>query len=333
MCVRNTLIKFCWVLLIGLTSSQAMAVNCQRATTPLENTICSNDGLHWLDTTMTIIYRAMLVKEDSLKVHRQYENWEKSLEKCTSDNCIERAYYEGISTLSDADTNFQWDGQWWNLSAGNMSGGTVQFSRNNEWGFNIDIHAWTGMNGDEYTAEARKLYGIGIVDRVTDTSNCKLLLIPKKDGSLQIHSNADWGCRMSMPDGVYIDGKYTKATKDPRPKPSLLSIGIITEAARDQQFRELVGDDYQRFVDTANVYIYSEDLDNIGARVVSMWVRGASNNKAAIIMYTPEGDMWAGLIVPDKNGQLAMRYYSSKNKDEKMMPRTLASWKLHFLEK
>lgn len=76
MCVRNTLIKFLWVLLVGLTSSQAMAVNCQRATTPLENTICSNDGLHWLDTTMTIIYRAMLVKEDSLKVHSQYENWE-----------------------------------------------------------------------------------------------------------------------------------------------------------------------------------------------------------------------------------------------------------------
>lgn len=333
MCIRNTLIRFFFVVLLWIASNQAMAVNCQRASTPLANTICNNNELHWLDSTMSIIYRAMLVKNDSLKVHELYEQWEKSLEKCTTDSCIERAYYEGISTLSDAELNFKWDGPWWNVSAANMSGGTIQFSRSNEWGFHIDIHVWAGVNGDEFAAEARKFYGVGIVDRVIDSSNCKLLLIPKKDGSLQIHSNADWGCRMTMPNGVYIDGQYVRATKDPRPKPTLQSIGIIAETSRDQQFRQLVGDDYQNFVDTANVYIYSEDFDNIGARVISMWVRGASNTRAAIIMYTPEGDMWAARIVPDKNGQLAMRYYSSKNKSEQMMPRTLASWKLHFMEK
>lgn len=322
-----------FVVFLGFYSGNALAVNCQRAATPLENTICNNENLHWLDATMTIIYRAMLINSDAPAVHKEYLEWEKSLESCTSDSCIERAYYEGISRISDANENFDWQGKWWNTAAPNRSGGILTFSRNAEWSLTVDIRAWAGVNHDDFTAEARKLYGMAVVEKVEDTSNCKLLFIPRQDGSIQVHSNADWGCNMSMPNGVFVDGRYVKSQTDPRPKATLLSIGVFPDEATDTRFREMVGEDYQRFVDTANIYIYQDDIDNIGAKVISMWVRGQANRHTAIIMYTPEGKMWAARTAPGKNGVQEAKFYRSKGNEKEPLPRTLQSWKLRFLEK
>ncbi|WP_368747524.1 hypothetical protein [Enterobacter cancerogenus] len=325
----------CFSLLFLLTllfSGGAMAINCQRAVTPLENTICNNDNLHWLNSTLSLIYNQAILEEGVADIDKKYDEWEKLLEKCTSDTCIERAYYAGISAISDTDRNFKWEGKWWNMLAPNMSGGVIQFSRNAQWSVTLDIRAWAGINEDQFTAEARRLYGMLAVERVVDTSNCKLLLIPRKDGSLQVYSNSDWGCRLSMPTGVFLDGAYKLSETDPRPKATLLSLGIFPDSALDEKFRALVGEDYQNFVDSANVYIYQNDIDNIGARVLSMWVQGAANSRTAIIMYTPKGEIWAGRISPVKGGGLELRYYSTDGSDQRKMPRTLAAWKVRFLD-
>lgn len=321
----------CLIILTVLFGGSAYAVNCQRAATPVENTICNNDNLHWLDTTMAIIYRAMLVKGDSHIVHKQYEDWEKLLNGCTSDSCIERAYYEGISTLSDVVPDFDWEGQWWNMSAPNMSGGIIRLNRSAEWSVNIDMRIWAGLNHDEYTAEARKVYGMALVERIADTSNCKVLMIPRRSGAMQIFSNAAFGCRLSMPDGAFIDGRYQRAETDPRPKPTLQSLGVLPDEVMDNRFRGLVGDDYKNFVSTANVYIYQNDHDNIGASVVGMWVRGAANSKNAIIMYT-KADIWAARIDTGPNGKPLLHYYSTQGNDLKKMPRTLQGWRLRYLD-
>ncbi|ELW1648195.1 hypothetical protein KI694_16905 [Enterobacter oligotrophicus] len=313
-------------------SGSALAVNCQRAVTPLENTICNNDNLHWLDSTLSVVYHQALQNEGVEGSNKKYDDWEKLLEKCTTDACIERAYYAGISALSNTDRDFKWEGKWWNMLAPNMSGGVIQFSHNAQWSVTLDIRAWAGLNKDEFTAEARRLYGMLVVEKMVETSNCKLLLIPEKDGSLQVYSNADWGCRLSMPAGVFLDGAYRLSEDDPRPKPTLLSLGIFPTQEMDEKFRSLVGDDYQNFVNSANVYIYQNDIDNIGARVLSMWVQGAANSRTAIIMYTPKGEIWAGRISPVKGGGLELNYYSTEGRDQRKMPRTLAAWKLRFLD-
>lgn len=318
--------------LILFFSGSALAVNCQRAVTPLENTICNNDNLHWLDSTLSVVYHDALQHEGLEDINKKYEDWEKRLDKCTTDACIERAYYAGISALSDTNRDFKWEGKWWNMRAPNMSGGVIQFSRNAQWSVTLDIRAWAGLNRDEFSAEARRMYGMLVVEKVVDTTNCKLLLIPKNDGSLQVHSNADWGCRLSMPKGVFLDGAYNMAETDPRPKATLLSLGIFQDSAMDQKFRELVGKDYQHFVDSANVYIYQNDIDNIGALVLSMWVQGAANSRTAIIMYTPNGQIWAARISPGKGGGLELLYYSTDGSDPRKMPRTLVAWKLRFLD-
>lgn len=314
------------------TSGSAFAVNCQRAVTPLENTICNDNNLHWLDRTLSMVYHEAILQNGPEDSDKKYHEWEALREKCTTEACIERAYYAGISAISDTNRDFVWEGAWWNMLSPNMSGGRIQFSRNAQWSVTLDIRAWAGLNKDEFTAEARRLYGMLVVERIVETSDCKLLLIPKNDGSLQAYSNADWGCRLSMPTGVFLDGAYKKSDVDPRPKATLLSLGIFPDAAFDNKFRALVGEDYQNFVNSANVYIYQNDIDNIGAKVLSMWVQGAANSRTAIIMYTPKGEIWAGRISPVKKGGLALHYYSTEGNDQRKMPRTLAAWKLRFLD-
>ncbi|KFK95370.1 MULTISPECIES: lysozyme inhibitor LprI family protein [unclassified Serratia (in: enterobacteria)] len=330
--MRKNIVFLCFILAgLGLYSPESQAVNCQRASTPLENTICHNSVLQWLDRTMMEIYLLMLTEGDPLKVRQTYLNWRESLRECTSDNCIEQAYYKGISQIVDADLAFNWQGLWWNIEAPNMSGNTIRFSRAAHWSVAVDIRAWAGMNNDEFTAEARIINGVAFVERIEDTNSCKLLMIPRKNGSLQVFSNADWGCNISLPIGVFLDGRYQQAKSDPRPPPSLLSIGIFPTKEIDRKFRNMVGDDYQNFVNTANVFIYEDDLDNIGAQVISMWVRGAANRRVAIIMHRPDGTMWAGRIAPDNSGKLQMHYFSSQGDDQSQMPRTLVNWRVRYL--
>ena len=321
----------CLYLLLAFFSTHALAVNCQRAVSPVENTVCNSDNLRWLDGTLTTIYRKMLVRQNAPQAARQYEAWEKSLNNCTSDGCIERAYYEGISMLSSPDPNFNWDGQWWNSSAPNMSGGTLRFSRSAEWSVNTDIRIWAGLNHDEYTAEARKIYGMALIEQMPDTSGCRVLLIPRRSGALQVYSNADRGCRLSMPGGGLIDGRYLRGDSDPRPAMTLLTMGILPNEAVDARFRQLVGKTYQAFMETANVYIYQDDLDNVGASVIGMWLRGAANSNTAIIMYT-DTDIWAARIALDERGKKQFSYFSTKGNELSTMPRTLMGWRMRYFE-
>lgn len=318
-------------ILLNLYACSAWAVNCRRAATPLENTICKNDNLRWLDQTLDTIYRSRLDQDDTRSIRQQYAAWEASLQTCTTDNCIRRAYYKGINMVSDVKTDFTWQGQWWNMLAPHMSGSVLQFSRSSEWSIDTDIRVWAGVNREEFTAEARKVYGMVLVENIRDVSDCLILIIPRQDGSLQVHSNAEWGCRLIMPNGAFIDGLYQSAEKDPRPSATLYSLGVLPTNALDQKFRALVGDDYQQFVDTANVFIYENDRDNMGATVVSMWLRGAANRQTAMIIYTPQGDIWAARLFPPARpgGKLQMHYFTTRD-DKTRLPRTLDIWKERY---
>lgn len=319
-------------LLMMIFSSSSFAINCQRAVTPVEYTVCSNENLHWLDQTFSEIYQAMLINYDTETVYQQRRIWEKALNSCTSDTCIQRAYFQGIASMSDIDKNMQWEGQWWNVTKGNDRGGIIEINRVTEWGFNIDSRAWSGANSGSFRANARKVEGLAVVDVIDKTANCHLLLIPIKDGSIQVHSNGSWGCRISMPKDVFIDGQYIKADSDPREEPTLLSIGIFTNAKDDKNFRDLVGDHYAQFVASANVYIYTDDLDNRGAKVLTTWVRGAANKRASIIMYNPSGQMWAAFVAPEKNGDLQVYYFTNVADDKGKRPKTITELQQTFID-
>lgn len=315
-------------------SCSVWAVDCQQADTLVENTICNNDNLRWLDKTLAGIYRANLDRDDTQQVRKNYQQWQRSLQNCTSENCIRRAYYQGINLVSNVNNDTKWEGQWWNTSAPNMSGGMLQFTRSTDWSVATTVRLWAGVNRDEFTAEARKVNGMALINNIRDVNDCLLLIIPQQDGSLQVHSNINAGCDLIMPDGAFADGTYQRASSDPRPAASLLSLGVLPTEALDKEFRALVGDDYQGFVDTANAFVYEDDQDKQSATVISMWLRGAANRHTAIIMYNDQGNIWAARLFPSAkdNDKLQMHYFSTLG-DKEPMPRTLDSWKARYLDK
>ncbi|POW60832.1 hypothetical protein C3408_01230 [Candidatus Pantoea alvi] len=319
------------VIFASLVATSAFAVNCQRAATPLENTICHSENLSWLNNIMATYYRDTLARREGYPVHQEYLAWQKSLKTCSSESCIERAYYAGIGKLAEAPAQFIWQGRWWNTLAANMNGGVIEFSHNADWTVNVDIRIWSGLNKEAYTGEARKIDGMLLINNMAGSKRCKVLLIPESSGALQVFSSGKKGCSLSMPSGAFIDGIYERSENDPRPEATLLSLQILPDAKTDQQFRALVGKDYQKFIQTANAYIYHQDIDNIGATVILSWLRGAANTRTAIIMYNAS-DIWAARIAPDEKGKLTFYYYSTQNSDISKMPRTIAQWRMRYME-
>lgn len=319
-------------LFFSCISCSVAAICCQHPKTPVEYSICNNNDLRWLDDILRDIYWKNRVNKDRKKVDQQWLDWLERRNGCTDDKCIEQVYYHGIALFSDIDLQFNWAGSWWNLTATNGSGGNILINDVKNGSAHLDSKIWSGVNRGDYQAEICKKIGLGIVNNIADTSNCKLLLIPLKTAAIKVHSNGSKECQISMPKDVFIDGCYIRADKDPRPEATLLSIGIFTEAYLEKAFKELVGDHYSRFIKTANVYVYRDDLDNFGAKVISLWMRGMANKQAAIIMYTPNGKIWAAHVEPDHLGQPVMGYWSNVSPDSDKMPKTLKMWQRDLMD-
>lgn len=128
--------------------------------------------------------------------------------------------------MSDVDKNFNWDGQWWNITKGNDRGGVIEIHRVTEWGFSLDSRAWSGENMGNFHAEARKTEGVAVVDVIENTANCRLLLIPGK--------MARYRCTVMAVGVSYLHAErcfHRRAIcamlKKIRKAPTLLSIGIF----------------------------------------------------------------------------------------------------------
>lgn len=317
-------------LLLSLTglALPALAINCQRAATLVENTLCSSPELRWLDQNLNWMYQTEVVKNPQ-SIWKQQQDWQKARSSCVSDSCIQRAYLLGLSSLAQVDRNQSMEGNWWNKTAPNGSGGVLTVSRVSRWGYELNATSWAGVNKVSLSGEGRLYYGVGLVDTLKDASGCKLLMIPRPDGTLEVVSNTDFGCKIFLPEGIAVDGVYVRGETDPRPPATLLSLGIFPTEALDQKFRALVGKDYAEYVRTANSYTYSDDLDNQGATVMTLSVKGMANRKAAMIRYTADGKIWALRIEPTSAGKVKIDYVTTEA-DRSAIPKSLSTWWLNF---
>ncbi|PKH25384.1 hypothetical protein CIG19_06010 [Enterobacterales bacterium CwR94] len=307
-----------------LLASPARAMDCLRATTLIENSICSQPQLLWLDRVLTDSYIKMIAQQPQ-RLETWRKKWIADRNACASNTCIRRAYLQGISDIYQSDHQFDWSGEWWNSSAPNGSGGRLMISQQSEWGFKINGEVWAGVNRGRFSGDANRWYGIWLVNNIPFASGCSVLLMPRTDGKVEVSSNDDGHCRLLAPQGITVDGTYVRAEEDPRPAPTLLSLGILPNAELDKAFRELTGSEYQAYVDTANSFVYSNDLDEMGATVLTLWVKGAANKQAAVIMYTQDHQIWAMRAFPDEKRHVRIHYLTTEKSGP--VPKTLAGWR------
>lgn len=92
-------------LLLIVLFVPAMAIgasfDCKKATTRVENLICVNTDLSWLDDTLSETFALELTRdEDPAKLRKEQKAWLAARNACTEVACIQRHYEYRISQLS-----------------------------------------------------------------------------------------------------------------------------------------------------------------------------------------------------------------------------------------
>ncbi|KAI7247872.1 hypothetical protein KC345_g11912, partial [Hortaea werneckii] len=129
---------------------------------------------------------------------------------------------------------------------------------------------------------------------------------------------------------VTYTGEYTKGSQK-EVVYTLKDTGVFKTAAEDKAFRKVVGDDYELFLYSMQLLDGPEDLDGLGAKVISGGVRGLFTITEAIIMYDKKGHYWAAVLDTDEENSLEefdiaiVRFYTNVPGTTKL-PKTIAKW-------
>lgn len=322
------LIPLTWLVVASLP---AHALDCGLPSDVAERTICASPQLTWLDSIYNDTFHDR-VAQDPQHAGKLIKPWVNGVDSCTNVRCLREAYLSRISHLYGADRDVDWSGVWWNTTVPHGNSGRMQISNQNTWGFRMIATVQGGIYHSVFNGEVRFHSGVGFTDKIAWGGDCAIMLVPLPGGDVKVISDSRSSCGLLLPGEMSIDGIYTRSDTDPRTPATLLTLGIMPDRATDQVFRHLVGSDYQKYVDTATDFNYSEDLDNIGATVVSLWVKGRANRQAAMIMTTPQGQIWALRAEPIAEGDGVTLHYSTTAQDKIHVPKTLAAWQARFIK-
>ncbi|MDR3562109.1 MAG: FMN-binding protein [Negativicutes bacterium] len=126
--------------------------------------------------------------------------------------------------------------------------------------------------------------------------------------------------------GVDVGGDFQQGAVEEK-KLTLKDRGVFKDEAQEEVFRNLVGKDYDKFIDAFQLVGSGQDIDNWGAAVSTGAVRGLFTIKEGIIMTTSTGGIWAAVIDGNK-----VKYFSNRP-NGKALPRTVDKWRERFNDK
>lgn len=315
--------------LVLLLSTAAQAVDCQRASSPTEQMVCRDPELRWLDHSLDARWLEQLVGQAQPN-SKLYTEWLQQRKACSSPFCLKRAYFQGYGQLFNANRHIDWSGEWWNVSATNGESGRLVIKNASDFSAELDLHAVRGAYKIDIDSEARRYYGVLYVNNINGAENCAMIVVPRQDGNLEVSTQSNGSCALLFPTDVRPDGVYVRGDHDPRPASTLLNTGILPDEKLDSAFRQLAGDEYEQYVATANALHYTQDLDNVSAKAMTLRVIGEANRRAAIIMYNPSGSIWAMRVAPNAQNKLEFHYLTNQE-DKSAIPKTIQGWRSHFI--
>lgn len=194
----------------------------------------------------------------------------------------------------------------------------------NEQSDRFDFEIAAGSGGNEGSMEGTALVS-GTKAVWTDAeTKCKVGLTLKGQ-SLFLETNEE--CQSFAGNGVqFFNAEYRHGEVESK---GLVELGVLPKT-QDQSLRQLTGSDYQQFVDSFQLISDVEDLDKLGAKGVSGGVRGLFTEMEAIVMYRPDGKMWAAVIDSDSGG---VKYFTNDPGWAKKLPKTFDQWRTNFADK
>jgi hypothetical protein len=125
--------------------------------------------------------------------------------------------------------------------------------------------------------------------------------------------------------GVFFSNKYYKG-KPKVAENDFVYLEVFPDMTLDRRFKELVGSDYERFLDSFHQIFPEDDLDALGAKAFSACVRGICPYTAGIIMYDEKGNLWAAVLDDGAEDKIFANYYTNAPGWADKLPRTIEKW-------
>lgn len=215
-----------------------------------------------------------------------------------------------------------WAGDWSYVEGTQFDQCTISIGNEQSDRFDFEIAAQSGGNLGSMEGTAL-ISGTKAIWTDAETK-CKVGLTLKGQ-SLFLETNED--CQSFAGNGVqFFNAEYRHEKVEDK---GLVELGVLQEA-QDKILRQLAGDDYQQFVDSFQLTSDVDDLDKLGAKGVSGGVRGLFTEMEAIVLYRPDGKMWAAVIDSDSG---SVKYFTNDPGWAKKLPKTFDQWRANFADK
>jgi hypothetical protein len=228
---------------------------------------------------------------------------------------------ESLPTGADAPL---WWGKW-AFSPARGAGGDLFIREIGSRGFLFDLSVYYGAHQGHITAFARILSA--------DVAYCRVANGPgDPDGELVFRRR--WGngarsieieeaARCSYHGGMraHFGGSFVKQWEP------WFDRGFLNELELARLYG-LVGEHIEAMRDCTADIGEGESLEEDPARVVWGGVPGLYSEMQSIVMFNPEGRMWAAFIDGD-----VVRYFTNVPEDRERLPRTIEAWRTNFQQK
>jgi hypothetical protein len=186
-------------------------------------------------------------------------------------------------------------------------------------GFDFELNARNGWYFSFIRLTRAQFVGNAAVYQSPQGGNLTFRL---QGGGLTIEQQGDLGTAL----WVFYSGEYRRGKVDLAP-PTLTEHGVFAAPATEKAFKDMVGSSYDSFLRCFHLVHEDKDLDQVDATVYIGGVRGLFTIIEGIIMRTPDGEMWAALVVLDK-----VHYYTNSARFAGL-PLTIEHWRSRFPQK
>jgi hypothetical protein len=216
-----------------------------------------------------------------------------------------------------------WVGNWEVRST--FAGATLEITRQAGDSLAFTLLASNGAHMGEIAG-----YATGNADSATflnaqEGDTCLITFRLRGDTLVEVDQQSGL-CSAGM--GVTYTGAYAKAGTRQPPVETLVTLGILRDDQEEAAFRQLVGADYDLFLESSQLTSEESDLDSLGARVHTSGVRGLFTLSENIILVNGQGQLWAAVIDGDN-----VNYYTNHHAYKETLPRTIEQWRERFADK
>jgi len=217
----------------------------------------------------------------------------------------------------DAAIREKWEGIWRVSPAFSFGGGRIQIYYPTKQSFYFQVFGQAGGSTGGLRGIALLTDDGAAVFRDGQGGEMQMTL---QDGRLLIKAND--GMKKYGGHNVSFSGSYKQGEVEHF---TLQSLGILPDGMMEEKFKSMTGTHYNDFIKSFYARVADEDIDGYGAKVFSGWVSGMANSYTCIVMWLPDGQMWAALL-DYKDKQNVIYYFTNTTDGKTNTPKTISTW-------